>query len=201
LCHIKDGLVGPHEYPDMLEDLMNRTFAFRVKWQPGWGGQASVLNVKDSKELVAKIQEHLPVAEVYTILSYWHLHTTLHIFSKRGYYQYIILLYILFLEFMQTSWCHWNYWWGCCNLGWLTSTSGFIATFIKLFSISDFCCLPPQSHCVMHSQYFSDLKLLLNNYRALQRMIFKILIAWMIPFCQLYEIYLPLLFSVFIQHI
>jgi hypothetical protein len=95
LCHIKDGLVGPHEYPDMLEDLMNRTFAFRVKWQPGWGGQASVLNVKDSKELVAKIQEHLPVAEVYTILSYWHLHTTLHIFSKRGYYQYIILLYIL----------------------------------------------------------------------------------------------------------
>ncbi|KAK2433427.1 replication protein A 70 kDa DNA-binding subunit B [Trifolium repens] len=59
----KDGLVGPHEYPDMLEDLMNRTFAFRVKWQPGWGGQASVLNVKDSKELVAKIQEHLPVAE------------------------------------------------------------------------------------------------------------------------------------------
>jgi hypothetical protein len=43
---------------------MERTFAFRVKWTSGWGGQASVSICKDSKELVAKIQEQLPVAEV-----------------------------------------------------------------------------------------------------------------------------------------
>jgi hypothetical protein len=56
------------DYPDDLDDIMGRKFAFRVKWQPGWGGQGSVVHCKDSQELVAKIQEHLPVAEV--LLSY-----------------------------------------------------------------------------------------------------------------------------------
>ncbi|GAU22595.1 hypothetical protein TSUD_134950 [Trifolium subterraneum] len=48
------------EYPRNLDDIMERKFAFRV---PGWGGQASVLFCKDSKELVEKIQEQLLVAE------------------------------------------------------------------------------------------------------------------------------------------
>jgi hypothetical protein len=52
------------DYPDDLNDIMGRKFAFRVKWQPGWGGQGSVVHCKDSPELVSKIQEHLPIAEV-----------------------------------------------------------------------------------------------------------------------------------------
>jgi hypothetical protein len=52
------------DYPDDLDDIMGRKFAFRVKWQPGWGGQGSVVQCKDSQDLVAIIQEHLPVAEV-----------------------------------------------------------------------------------------------------------------------------------------
>jgi hypothetical protein len=58
------GLPAPTDYPDDLDDIMGRKVALRVKWQPGWGGQGSVVNCKDSQELFAKIQEHLPVAEV-----------------------------------------------------------------------------------------------------------------------------------------
>jgi hypothetical protein len=58
------GCPDPRDYPDDLDDIMGRKFAFRVKWQPGWGGQGSVVHCKDSHDLVAKIQEHLPVAEV-----------------------------------------------------------------------------------------------------------------------------------------
>jgi hypothetical protein len=42
---------------------MDRTFAFRVKWQYQWK-KSSVIFCKDNKELVAKIQEQLPNAEV-----------------------------------------------------------------------------------------------------------------------------------------
>jgi hypothetical protein len=38
--------------------MMDKKFAFRVKWQTGWGGGASVLQCKDSNEMIAKIQEH-----------------------------------------------------------------------------------------------------------------------------------------------
>ncbi|XP_045789228.1 uncharacterized protein LOC123884216 isoform X5 [Trifolium pratense] len=59
----KRGFGDPQEYPLCFDDLMERKFAFRVKWQPGYGGQASVLQCKDSKELVDKIQEQLPAGE------------------------------------------------------------------------------------------------------------------------------------------
>ncbi|KAK2363415.1 hypothetical protein QL285_088405 [Trifolium repens] len=59
----KLGVADPQEYPKNLEDLIDRKFAFRVKWQPGWGGQATVSLCKDSTELICKIQEHLPAAE------------------------------------------------------------------------------------------------------------------------------------------
>ncbi|WJX70134.1 hypothetical protein P8452_54278 [Trifolium repens] len=59
----KKGLGDPQDYPEIFNSIMDRTFAFRVKWTSGWGGQASVSICKDSKELVAKIQEQLPVAE------------------------------------------------------------------------------------------------------------------------------------------
>jgi hypothetical protein len=43
---------------------MDRKFAFRVKWQTGWGGHATVLQCRDSNDLIDKIQEQLPAAEV-----------------------------------------------------------------------------------------------------------------------------------------
>jgi hypothetical protein len=43
---------------------MDRKFAIRVKWQTGWGGHATVLQCRDSNELIQKIQEQLPAAEV-----------------------------------------------------------------------------------------------------------------------------------------
>lgn len=52
------GLCDPQEYPPCLDDMMDKKFAFRVKWQTGWGGGASVLQCKDSNEMIAKIQEH-----------------------------------------------------------------------------------------------------------------------------------------------
>jgi hypothetical protein len=61
---VQIGCPDAVDYPDDLDDIMGRKFAFRVKWQPGWGGQGSVVHCKDSPELVSKIQEHLPVAEV-----------------------------------------------------------------------------------------------------------------------------------------
>ncbi|WJX81040.1 hypothetical protein P8452_63970 [Trifolium repens] len=59
----KLGVSDPQEYPQKLEDLMHRKFAFRIKWQPGWGGQGTVSLCRDSIELIDKIQEHLPAAE------------------------------------------------------------------------------------------------------------------------------------------
>ncbi|GAU12584.1 hypothetical protein TSUD_131940 [Trifolium subterraneum] len=58
-----EGRCDPQDYPDFFDDIMERKFAFRVKWQPNWGGQASVIMCKDSKELVDRIQEQLPAAE------------------------------------------------------------------------------------------------------------------------------------------
>jgi hypothetical protein len=43
---------------------MDRKFAIRVKWQTGWGGHATVLQCRDNNELIEKIQEQLPAAEV-----------------------------------------------------------------------------------------------------------------------------------------
>jgi hypothetical protein len=43
---------------------MDRKFAIRVKWQTGWGGHATVVQCRDSNELIEKIQEQLPAAEV-----------------------------------------------------------------------------------------------------------------------------------------
>ncbi|GAU49127.1 hypothetical protein TSUD_376700 [Trifolium subterraneum] len=60
---IQRGLGDPQEYPECIDDIMERKFAFRVKWSASWGGQASVIFCKDSKELIDKIQEQLPVAE------------------------------------------------------------------------------------------------------------------------------------------
>ncbi|XP_045809573.1 uncharacterized protein LOC123903928 [Trifolium pratense] len=42
---------------------MERKFAVRVKWQIGWGGMGSVVMCKDSPDLIAKIEEQLPIAE------------------------------------------------------------------------------------------------------------------------------------------
>ncbi|WJX64181.1 hypothetical protein P8452_48995 [Trifolium repens] len=59
----KKGLGDPQDYPQIMNSIMERVFAFRVKWTPGWGGQASVSFCKDSKELVDKIQQQLPVGQ------------------------------------------------------------------------------------------------------------------------------------------
>ncbi|WJX96853.1 hypothetical protein P8452_77997 [Trifolium repens] len=56
------GIFEDTDYPDEFEDIMHRTFAFRVKWQWSWG-HGSVIQCKDDKDLVAKIQEQLPNAE------------------------------------------------------------------------------------------------------------------------------------------
>ncbi|KAK2397017.1 hypothetical protein QL285_058643 [Trifolium repens] len=50
------GIFEDQDYPDEFEDIMDRTFAFRVKWQWSWG-HGSVIMCKDDKDLVAKIQE------------------------------------------------------------------------------------------------------------------------------------------------
>ncbi|WJX74160.1 hypothetical protein P8452_57848 [Trifolium repens] len=50
------GLGDPHDYPQVLDEIMESKFAFRVRLG---GGQASVLQCRDSKELIAKIQEQL----------------------------------------------------------------------------------------------------------------------------------------------
>jgi hypothetical protein len=42
---------------------MDRTFPVRVKWQHSWK-KSSVIFCKDSQELVSKIQDMLPNAEV-----------------------------------------------------------------------------------------------------------------------------------------
>ncbi|XP_045805054.1 uncharacterized protein LOC123898203 isoform X2 [Trifolium pratense] len=59
----KNGYGDQQEYPRHFDAIMERKFAFRVKWQIGWGGMGSVVMCKDSPDLIAKIQEQLPVAE------------------------------------------------------------------------------------------------------------------------------------------
>jgi hypothetical protein len=63
--YLQRGIFEDTDYPDEFEDIMHRTFAFRVKWQWSWG-HGSVIMCKDDKDLVAKIQEQLPNAEVLT---------------------------------------------------------------------------------------------------------------------------------------
>jgi hypothetical protein len=53
---LQRGIFEDQDYPDEFEDIMDRTFAFRVKWQWSWG-HGSVIMCKDDKDLVAKIQE------------------------------------------------------------------------------------------------------------------------------------------------
>jgi hypothetical protein len=57
------GLDDSAEYPKKLDDLMDKKFAIRVKWQTGWGGHATVLQCRDSNELMEKIHEQLPATE------------------------------------------------------------------------------------------------------------------------------------------
>ncbi|KAK2367971.1 hypothetical protein QL285_081209 [Trifolium repens] len=42
----------------LLDEMMGRTFAFRVKWQKEWR-QGPVLEIKDDKQLAGKIQQQL----------------------------------------------------------------------------------------------------------------------------------------------
>ncbi|WJX50594.1 hypothetical protein P8452_36871 [Trifolium repens] len=43
-CFPQLGLGDPHEYPLCLDDIMEMKFAFRVKWQTGWGEQVVAIN-------------------------------------------------------------------------------------------------------------------------------------------------------------
>ncbi|KAK2412491.1 replication protein A 70 kDa DNA-binding subunit C [Trifolium repens] len=54
----EDGVIDRLEYPTDFDEMMGRTFAFRVKWQKEWK-QGSVLECKDSKVLVDRIQKEL----------------------------------------------------------------------------------------------------------------------------------------------
>ncbi|MCI38999.1 hypothetical protein A2U01_0060228, partial [Trifolium medium] len=45
------GITDPCEYPKHMDDMMGRTFAFRVNWQAEWK-QCSVLACLDSKLMV-----------------------------------------------------------------------------------------------------------------------------------------------------
>ncbi|CAJ2663092.1 unnamed protein product [Trifolium pratense] len=53
---LKDGVTDRLEYPETIDEMMGRTFAFRIKWQKEWK-QGSVLECKDSKDLVGRIQK------------------------------------------------------------------------------------------------------------------------------------------------
>ncbi|KAK2376105.1 hypothetical protein QL285_076932 [Trifolium repens] len=55
LTIFQDGLDDPLDYPRELDEMMGRTFAFRIKWQKEWR-QGSVIEIKDSRDLVKKIQ-------------------------------------------------------------------------------------------------------------------------------------------------
>ncbi|WJX25658.1 hypothetical protein P8452_14677 [Trifolium repens] len=48
------SLGDPQGYPLCLDDIMERKFAFRLKWKTSWGGQASV-------EQVVAINESPPI--------------------------------------------------------------------------------------------------------------------------------------------
>jgi hypothetical protein len=43
-CFRQLSLGDPQGYPLCLDDIMERKFAFRLKWQTSWGGQASVVH-------------------------------------------------------------------------------------------------------------------------------------------------------------
>ncbi|PNX72349.1 replication factor-A carboxy-terminal domain protein [Trifolium pratense] len=53
---LKDGVTNRLEYPETIDEMMGRTFAFRIKWQKEWK-QGSVLECKDNKDLVGRIQK------------------------------------------------------------------------------------------------------------------------------------------------
>ncbi|KAK2389502.1 replication protein A 70 kDa DNA-binding subunit B [Trifolium repens] len=55
---IQDGFDDPLDYPNDLDEMMGRTFAFRIKWQKDWR-QGSVLEIKDNKEFVQKLQHQM----------------------------------------------------------------------------------------------------------------------------------------------
>ncbi|WJX40939.1 hypothetical protein P8452_28362 [Trifolium repens] len=55
LTIFQDGFDDPLDYPRELDEMMGRTFAFRIKWQQEWR-QGSVIEIKDSRDLVKKIQ-------------------------------------------------------------------------------------------------------------------------------------------------
>ncbi|GAU40513.1 hypothetical protein TSUD_92850 [Trifolium subterraneum] len=55
---LKDGVTNHLEYPETIDEMMGRTFAFHVKWQKQWK-HGSVLECKDSKVLVNRIQKEL----------------------------------------------------------------------------------------------------------------------------------------------
>ncbi|KAK2370884.1 hypothetical protein QL285_083889 [Trifolium repens] len=57
---LEDGVTDPLEYPENFDEMMGRTFAFRVKWQKDWKA-CSVLECKDSKVLVSRIQKELNI--------------------------------------------------------------------------------------------------------------------------------------------
>ncbi|KAK2358301.1 hypothetical protein QL285_095496 [Trifolium repens] len=57
---LADGVTDRLEYPLLLDEMMGRTFAFRVRWQKEWN-QCSVLECKDSNVLVKRLQKELKI--------------------------------------------------------------------------------------------------------------------------------------------
>ncbi|KAK2372875.1 hypothetical protein QL285_073962 [Trifolium repens] len=57
---LEDGVTDRLEYPLLLDEMMGRTFAFRVKWQKEWN-QCSVLECKDSNVLVKRLKKELKI--------------------------------------------------------------------------------------------------------------------------------------------
>jgi hypothetical protein len=78
--------------------MMQRTFAMRVKWQHSWN-QASVSKCKDSKDFITKIQDQLPVAEVFCWRLAFNLFLTL---NTHNYNVFAIIMYS-FLECTQRN--------------------------------------------------------------------------------------------------
>ncbi|WJX79689.1 hypothetical protein P8452_62787 [Trifolium repens] len=57
---LADGVTDRLEYPLLLDEIMGRTFAFRVRWQKEWN-QCSVLECKDNNVLVKRLQKELKI--------------------------------------------------------------------------------------------------------------------------------------------
>jgi hypothetical protein len=51
-------LDDPLDYPQEFNEMMNRKFLFRLKWQKDWRA-GSVLEIKDNKEMVDKIEQQV----------------------------------------------------------------------------------------------------------------------------------------------